>query len=85
MTNNLLTIPQAAIARGVSQSRIRYWIKRDWLAGVRKYGRWLVDKDELLAFEPPSVGWPRGVGRCRVCRGAMVEGHECTEKENDDR
>lgn len=55
-TENLITIAEAARLRGVVADSIRKLIARGRLRSVTFYGRVLVYRDEILAFEKKSPG-----------------------------
>ena len=55
---------EAAKLRGVTAETIRRWARIGWLKKARRVGRhtWLLDRAEVLAFEPPKPG-PKKAGR----------------------
>jgi len=54
---DIITVKEGAELRGVSVAVIRYWLRSGWLKSGRKSGgTWLIDKAELLSFEPPARG-----------------------------
>lgn len=74
-------ITEAAQARGVSRDVVYNWVKNGWISSRKtanvRTAPILVSMSEVLAFESPRRGWPRGVSRCPACGGALVEGHWC--------
>ncbi|MHC4088687.1 MAG: helix-turn-helix domain-containing protein [Planctomycetota bacterium] len=74
-----ITVSEAAALLGVRPDMIRHWLRRGWLPKARKAGRvWLLDQEEVRAFQPPKVGWPEGQSRCPRCREKMEHNHKCT-------
>jgi hypothetical protein len=67
-----LSVSQFATQRGVSPSRVIYWLKRNRLAGARKVGSvWIVPSDADPAVKP--VGRPRKERSFREQEEAMLE------------
>ncbi len=62
-SEKLLTVQAAAEARGVSRARIYQWINEGRLTKYEKYGRTLVNREELDTIEPLQGGWPKGKPR----------------------
>jgi len=55
--SEIITAEEAARLRGVTGETIRRWCRDGWLTKARKAGKtWLLDKAELMAFEPPKPG-----------------------------
>lgn len=61
--DELVTVPEAAIERGVSRARIYQWINEGRLTKHEKYGRTLVNLKELHGIEARQGGWPKGKPR----------------------
>lgn len=53
-SNDLITQDEAAELRGVSRSAISELVRRGRLSTVEKYGRKLLRRSEVLAFEPKT-------------------------------
>ncbi|MFL6283547.1 MAG: helix-turn-helix domain-containing protein [Pyrinomonadaceae bacterium] len=62
--DDLITIREAAELRKVSVSAIGDLVRRGRLNSVQKFGRRLVSRSEVKAFED-ARGWPKGKGRKR--------------------
>jgi excisionase family DNA binding protein len=62
--DDLITIREAAELRKVSVSAIGDLVRRGRLHSVQKFGRTLVSRTEVNAFED-ARGWPKGRSRKR--------------------
>ena len=58
--NELITLSEAAALRGYKHvSAVSQLVRRGRLRSVERYGKTLVYKSEVLAFEPEKGGRPR--------------------------
>ena len=67
LMNELLTVKQVAQQYGVTRQAVMYWIKVGHLTAIRPTAPvgirtiWLVEKEALKGFAPPSAGkWSNG-------------------------
>ena len=60
---DLMTQADAAELRGVSRAAITDLVKRGRLNTVEMFGKRLVFRSEVVAFEPVHKGWPKGKAR----------------------
>lgn len=59
-----LTIAQAAEIKGASTMTVWSWLDKGQLSGVQFEGLgWIINKDDLMAFEPRRSGRPKGITR----------------------
>ncbi len=58
MLNDYLSVSEAAERRAVTTRTIRRWCADGWIDGARRVGSraWLIPRDALDAFTPPSPG-----------------------------
>jgi len=60
---DLITMPEAAVLRGVTPAAISELVRRGRLRVVELFGRRLVSRSEVESFEPERKGWPKGKAR----------------------
>ncbi len=64
----LITLAEAARLRGVSADSVRKLIRRGRVRSVSVYGRVLVYRDEVLAFERKSPGPAKGTKKGKATK-----------------
>lgn len=64
MDEDLITLSEAAEIRGNKDvSAISHLVRRGRLRSVERFGKTLVYRSEVEAFEPVRAGWPKGKSR----------------------
>ena len=64
MDEDLITLSEAATIRGNKDvSAISHLVRRGRLRSVERFGKTLVYRSEVEAFEPSHAGWPKGKPR----------------------
>ena len=61
--DDLITQAEAAEIRRVSRAAITDLVKRGRLRTVEMFGKKLVFRSEVVAFQKESKGWPKGKSR----------------------
>lgn len=56
--DSLLTLNEAGELRGVTRAAIHYLVKMKRIRSVRKYGRVLVYRSEVVKYRPLKAGRP---------------------------
>jgi hypothetical protein len=80
VADDWITQSEAAELRGVSVSAISQLIRRGRLGTEERYGKLLVSRADVLAFEPSPGGWPKG--RPRGAKGAKAQNEGQAREEN---
>jgi excisionase family DNA binding protein len=70
---DLITVPEAAALRGVHVESIRSLVKRGRIRSVSKYGRRLLYREDVLAFEKKSPGPAKGTKKGKATKKSGKE------------
>jgi hypothetical protein len=63
MSDELITLTEAAEIRGISVSAVSHLVKRGRIRSEERYGKVLVYRSDIKNFEPVRAGWPKGKSR----------------------
>ena len=59
---DLITQTEAAAEKGCTLQTLNNWVRRGHVKGFERYGKILVSRSEVLAFEPSRGGRPAKPG-----------------------
>jgi excisionase family DNA binding protein len=79
-TDEMITQSEAAEIRGVSLGAINELVRRGKLRSAERFGKRLVYRSDVEAYEPSPGGWPKGRPRNSA---AVTEEHASSRKKPD--
>lgn len=71
MISDLLSVPEVADLRGVSNACVYEWVAKGLLSTRDRFGRILVERTNAESFVPKPQGWPPGRPR-KITKPALL-------------